>query len=216
MPVLYKFNGSAPSRAVLMLVDILKLKLEMRDVNTITGENLTPEYLKKNHLHTVPILEDEDLIIVDSHVIMTYLVTKYAEGNSLYPTDLKIKSNIDQRMYLESTILTPKIILVFNSLKQKKMAPNSDHVAAIKEAYGFLEKYLEKTSFLATNHLTLADVSCVSSIASLNCIVPIDGSFPKLKSWFEKLGKEEWFKKINSPGVAIFEKFLKEYQANAK
>lgn len=43
----------------------------------------------------------------------------------------------------------------------------------IKKAYGFTDKFLT-SSWLAGNEITLADICCLSSISSLNLILPID------------------------------------------
>lgn len=215
MPVLYKCNSSAPSRIVLMTVDILGIedKLQMRDINPMKLENVTPEFLKINHLHTVPALVDEDLILIDSHVIATYLAMKYKtpKSDQLYPMAIKLKHKVDQMLYFESTLMTPKIIAVMNTLKKGEVAPTTEQVSALKETYGFLDKFLENSPFLASSVMTLADVACISSIASLNLYVGFD-EFVNLSKWFKKLEKENWFQKINVPGVKAFGDYLKQFK----
>lgn len=215
MPVLYKCVVSAPSRIVLMTVEILGIedKLEMKDVNPLKGENVTPEFLKINHLHTIPVLVDDDLILTDSHVIATYLAAKYKTPKSeqLYPTDIKLKHKVDQMLYFQSTLMTPKIIGVMNTLKKSEVAPTNEQVSALKETYGFLDKYLENSPFLVSTTLTLADVACVSSLASLNLYVGFD-EFVNLSKWFKSLEKEEWFQKINARGVKMFAEYLKQFK----
>ncbi|XP_049880855.1 glutathione S-transferase 1-like [Pectinophora gossypiella] len=217
MSVLYKCNASAPSRAVLMTIEILKItdKLQYADVNPMLGENRKPEFLKKNPLHTVPVLDDEGFIICDSHVIMTYLTSKFAPQSSLYPSDLKIKSIVDQRMYFESTCMTPKIISGVDSLKKGLKELTEEQIAALKEVYSVLDKYLEQTPFLVTDHVTLADVSCISSLASLNLFLPIPQEFINLRLWYNRLEKEDWFQKINAPGVKSFGEKLDELKSQS-
>lgn len=198
-----------------MTVEILGIqdKLEMRDVNPMKGENVTPEFLKINHMHCVPVLVDEDLILNDSHVIATYLTLKYKTPKSeeLYPADIKLKHKVDQMLYFESTLMTPKIIAVMNTLKKGEVAPTNDQVSALKETYGFLDKYLASSPFLASATMTLADVACVSPLASLNLYVGFD-EFVNLTKWFKILEKEDWFQKINTPGVKVFGEYLKQFK----
>ena len=70
-------DGSGPVRAVLMTAEALKLKYDTQDVNILNGDTRTPEYLEKNPAHTVPIIEDDDFVLADSHAIIAYLVSKY-------------------------------------------------------------------------------------------------------------------------------------------
>lgn len=44
--VLHRAIASPPARAVLMLGDILDLKFEIKDLNIVTKEHKTPEFLK--------------------------------------------------------------------------------------------------------------------------------------------------------------------------
>lgn len=48
-----------------------------------------------------------------------------------------------------------------------------EHLEKIKAAYDFTEKFFNGP-FLAGDEVTVADICCVSSISSMNEIVPID------------------------------------------
>lgn len=99
--VLYGIDPSPPTRACLMTLKALNLEFEYRIVNPQIIEELPAGYLEKNPLHTVPILEEDGRIIVDSHVICTYLIQKYGsqKDQSLYPSDLEERLLIDQKLY---------------------------------------------------------------------------------------------------------------------
>lgn len=59
-----------------------------------------------NPKHTVPVFVDDDgFTICDSHVIMSYLVSKYGQDKSLYPTDLKKRAIVDERLHFDSSVL---------------------------------------------------------------------------------------------------------------
>lgn len=45
-PILYYVNLSPPSRAVLLLAKYLGVDLDLKVVNLLAGEHLTPEYRK--------------------------------------------------------------------------------------------------------------------------------------------------------------------------
>lgn len=105
--ILYGFDRSPPVRACIMTLEVLDLSFEYKEVDVVAREHLQPEFLKKNPLHTVPLLEDGDHFITDSHVICTYLVQKYGSEvkQNLYPKDLLERSLIDQRLYFDLGVL---------------------------------------------------------------------------------------------------------------
>lgn len=76
---LYYTELSPPVRASLLTIKALGLNVDLKPVNLMTGEHLTPEYLQKNPFHTVPTLEDGEFTIWDSHAINSYLVGKRKE-----------------------------------------------------------------------------------------------------------------------------------------
>lgn len=212
--ILHQIDGSPPSRAVLMVKELLGLKMDIKEVNTITGEQFKPEYLAKNPIHTVPLIEDGDLILADSHAIMTYLVSKYGadKKSQLYPSDFKARAIIDQRMYFEASIVFPTFRAIMESiLKHKAKGPSEDLIKKTEKVYEYLETYLEASPFLASNHITLADISAVATVTTLHLLVPINENFVKVHQWLEQLYNEDWYQKGNLPGLARIEDFMKQF-----
>nr|UEN71120.1 glutathione S transferase-E6 [Glyphodes pyloalis] len=207
--VLYTSKVSPPSRAVMMLIEILGLDITYKEVSLPRREHLTLEYRSKNPLHTIPMLEDSGFIIVDSHAIMPYLVSKYTEGSTLYPKDLKARSLVDQRLYFDATILFPRLRSVIYSLAYGKTAGVTDEQSKdIIDAYDFMEQYLQETKYIAGNILTVADLSCVATLSSLRYVVPISDKYVKIKEWWSKLQGEQWYLSRNYPGATEFGVFM--------
>lgn len=46
--VLYKSDASPPARAVMMIIDILRLAIEQKDLNPLAREQDTPDFKKVN------------------------------------------------------------------------------------------------------------------------------------------------------------------------
>lgn len=80
---------------------------QVRTVDLSKGEHLTPEFLKINPLHQIPVLVDGDCTITDSRAIACYLVNSRKEETSLYPRDPKQRALVDQRLYLDATYVAP-------------------------------------------------------------------------------------------------------------
>lgn len=54
-----------------------------------------------NPQHTVPTMEDGELVLNESRPIATYLVAKYGKCDKLYPADIVTRAVIDQRLYFD-------------------------------------------------------------------------------------------------------------------
>ena len=54
-----------------------------------------------NPQHTVPCMEDGELVLNESRPIATYLVAKYGKDDKLYPADIVTRAVIDQRLYFD-------------------------------------------------------------------------------------------------------------------
>lgn len=97
-PTLYYMAGSPPANAVLLLIKQLELDVEIKHVDFLKGEHKTPEYLKLNPAHEVPVLVDGDFVLTESRAILSYLVNSKKAGSDLYPTDPKKRARVDQRL----------------------------------------------------------------------------------------------------------------------
>ncbi|RZC41136.1 GST N domain containing protein [Asbolus verrucosus] len=104
-PILYMQSFSAPVRSVLMTAAALGIKLQQKVVDLSKQEHLTESFLKLNPQHTIPTLNDDGVVIWDSHAINAYLVGKYGKNDSLYPKDLAKRAIVDQRLHFDSGII---------------------------------------------------------------------------------------------------------------
>ncbi|KAI5635046.1 glutathione S-transferase 1 [Phthorimaea operculella] len=208
---LYSIAGSPPCRAVLMVIEALGLDVNIKLVNTIAGDQLKPEFVEKNPLHTVPLLEEDDFLLADSHAIITYLVSKYGADKRalLYPADMRVRATVDQRMYFDTGVLFGSFkTLMMSLIKEKATEVSNEMKAPIEEAYGFLEKYLERSPFVAADHVTVADIACIATVSTLNIFVPIDEKYVKIHEWWNKLKQFDWYEKGNAEGLVMIQGFI--------
>ncbi|KAJ8717507.1 hypothetical protein PYW08_005906 [Mythimna loreyi] len=212
MPVkIYKIDSSPPARVCVIVAELLKLDYTTQDVNLLTGEHLTPEYLEKNPMHTVPVLEDGDFVLADSHAIMAYLISKYGTAEiqeKLYPSDLQIRATIQQRMFFETANIIAVAREIVYNLMAGKEAPTAKQIEYMNDGYSILEKYLEKSKFVACDHFTIADLSLVAVISSTNVYVPVDPKYTKIHAWWNLLKEEDWYKNMNQPGLSQYEEWI--------
>jgi glutathione S-transferase len=189
-PTLYMIHASPPVRAVLITAKAIGLDLTEKEIDFFQGEYLKPEYLKLNPQHTVPTLVDDDGFVVwDSHAIATYLVSKYAKDDSLYPKDLKKRAIVDQRLHFESGVLFARLLRITKPIlfKGKTVIDDADRDNML-EAYQFLNSFLEGKQWVAGDFISVADYSLISSVSSIETLVPIDEEkCPNVVAWQKRL-----------------------------
>ncbi|XP_075992918.1 uncharacterized protein LOC142987865 [Anticarsia gemmatalis] len=194
-PILYKLDGSPPACAVRMLANIIGLELELKDLNWATLEHKSPEYVKLNPLGTLPVLQDGDTVLSDSHAIMIYLLSKYGGPESLYPTDLNDRARVHQALFFDTGIFFIRLkVVAIPTLFDGLPGPTPKHLADIEEAYSFVEAYLNKHTYIAGDHLTIADLSLGASAAGMQAMLPLDkDKYPRTAEWLSKLRQEPFF-----------------------
>lgn len=102
---LYFSRGSIASQACLMLIKILKIEIDLENV-----DSNDEELLEVNPVHKVPVLVHDELILTESRVILSYLVGLFKSDDSLYPIDLKKRAIVDQRLFYDAAVVYPCVM----------------------------------------------------------------------------------------------------------
>ncbi|XP_025833960.1 uncharacterized protein LOC108742618 [Agrilus planipennis] len=205
---LYFADASPPARSSILTIKALGLKnVTFKRVDLMQREQHKPEFLKLNPQHTVPTLVDEDGFTVwDSHAINTYLASKYDEKSSFYPKDLQKRAIIDQRLHFSCGTLFPRIARTFVGLLfHPEAGISQESIDEIKEAYGFLEKFLEKGKYIAGNELTVADFSLATEVVSIVYCPPSPDEFPKITAWIKRMKELPYFDEVNEKALQILQ-----------
>nr|XP_022905046.1 uncharacterized protein LOC111417096 [Onthophagus taurus] len=202
-PILYTVDPSPPCRAVYMTAKAIGIELEHKIIDILKNEQLDPSFIKINPRHTVPTLIDDNLVLTDSHAITTYLTSKYAKDDGLYPKDLAKRALIDQMLHFDSSVTFPALLNIGIPLRLKLTNDISqDKVIKVQEGYSFLEKYLDGKKWVALDYPTLADIHLVSTITSCSFFVPI-GDHPNILAWIQRAQKEDFYSE-NVKGLKDF------------
>ncbi|NP_001037197.1 glutathione S-transferase epsilon 1 [Bombyx mori] len=217
---LYKMDASPPVRAVYMVIEALSIpNVKYVDVDLLAEDHLKEEFLKLNPQHTIPMLTDDKFVIWDSHAIATYLLNKYGKGSSYYPEDPEKRALIEMRLHFDSGILYPALrendepIFFWGETTFKP-----EGLAKIKSAYDFTEKFLSDSPWIAGDDVTVADMSCVATIGSLDALLPInEKEYPKITSWLKRCSELDFYQRGNNvKGLLEFKALLKQYLSRGK
>lgn len=161
------------------------------NINSLEGEYQNVEFLKINPQHTVPTLDDNGDIVVDSHAICAYLVTKYGgdDNASLCPADAFGRAKIDNRLHFNNGTLFSRFYkLCAPIFRGSASRLDKGHFKCLLEALDIVEALLEQDTYLAGSSLTVADLCCVSTIAPIFKMLPVEKiNYPKILDWLERL-----------------------------
>ncbi|XKL65044.1 hypothetical protein PGB90_005130 [Kerria lacca] len=213
---LYYAKFSPPVRAVLFNLKMLNIHHELINVDVSKKENKSEEYLKINPLGTVPTMIDNNFVIIDSHAINKYLVNKYAKDDKLYPKDINAQSVVDQRLFFDNGVLFTalKNVMVKIVIEKTLTAVTSDIIRSFENTYGFLEKFLNSTSYIAGNHITIADLSVITTLTTLDILVPVRiEKFPFVIAYIDRCKKTfPSYSEINEEGLNMIRQLLASFQ----
>ncbi|KAH8254156.1 hypothetical protein KR032_008706 [Drosophila birchii] len=223
-PILYYDDRSPPVRSCLMLIKLLDIDVELRFVDLFKGEQFHKDFLALNPQHCVPTLVHGDLVLTDSHAILIHLAEKFDEDGSLWPKEYNQRMKVLNLLLFECSFLFRRdsdfmvcfspfafsILIEFNLIC--KPLPQSaivrqgfaqvdvtHHERKLTEAYGIMERYLEKGNYMAGEQLTLADFSLVTTLSTVNLMFPLT-RFPRLQRWFTAMQQLDAYE-ANSSGL---------------
>ncbi|KAJ6634891.1 Glutathione S-transferase 1-1 [Pseudolycoriella hygida] len=183
-PTLYHHPVSVPSRAALLTVRNLGLDVEVKVINIYTGEQNTPEYLKINPLHQVPVYADVDIVVTESRAIICYLASV---ANKFYPTDLKKRALVDSRLFFDATNSFPAIRdfarPVLRAGVKKIPQERRDVILAWLNS---IELFLGQSKWIAGDDLSIADFTFLAHVASAKAFGVSFDKFPKLNDWYNR------------------------------
>ncbi len=193
MRTLWGRANSANVMKVIWLLEELRLPYERVDVGGPFGGTDTPQYRAKNPTGLVPTLQEDDFSLWESNVILRYLAAANPGGVSVWPDEPRARARVDRWMDSEQTRLSRAQSVMFWGLV--RTPPEKRDHAAIAEAirnagaaYALIAAPLERSPFIAGEHLTLADFAWGPHVHRwLRLHIPDRPEQPSLRRWYERL-----------------------------
>lgn len=184
---LYRFALSGHCHRAELMLSLLELPYEAVDVNLPGKEHKSPEFLRRNPLGQVPVIEDGGAIIADSNAILVYLAGRYDTTGRWYPREPAASARVQQWLSIAAGPLAfgaaaARVIKVFGAPLDWERA-----ATIASDLFGQLERHLEHREFLASDHPTIADVALYSYTAH----VPEGGislaPYPAIRAWLARV-----------------------------
>ncbi|XP_015180943.1 PREDICTED: glutathione S-transferase 1-1-like isoform X1 [Polistes dominula] len=216
MPIdFYYFPLSPPCRMILLLGKAIGVHFNLKSINPLKGEQMKAEFLKINPQHTIPTIDDNNIVLWESRVIMQYLVEKYAKDDSLYPKDPKKRGKVDQMLYFDIGTLYDNIAkCYFPIFLGKRNTLDEKAVEKLEKSCDVLNAFLNDNDYVAGDNLTIADFSISTSIVMLETFEFDISRYDNVVAWYDRcktVMEKFGFEEIHAPGKQIFNEA---YRAN--
>lgn len=186
------------------------------------GDQFTPEFLKMNPNHRMPVMVDhfppgggDPMVVFESGAIMMYLAEKCGR---FFPQDLRGKYQVTQWLIWQMANQGPKSGECghFRRLGDKQ----GDQSYAVRRftdeanrLYGVLNNRLFESRYLAGDEYTIADMICYPWTVNWKGQGQDIEEFPYFKRWFEELGARPGVQRGMAVGADLSEDVTKLPQA---
>lgn len=194
--IYYDLPASPNARRVRILMAEKGLNIPTETVDMMTGENQKPEYLAKNSLGTMPLLElDDGSFLAESGAICRYLDELNPEP-PLFGRDPQERAMVEmwhRRMELE--ILVPVMAIFVHThpmwIGRVTQVPDWGEVSREKLAtrMAWLDREIEGRQYIAGDDYTVADIvgQAAFVMAKAGLKLPIPEDLKNLTDWFERV-----------------------------
>ena len=188
--ILWGRASSVNVQKVLWALEDCALPYEHKIVGGIFGGNDDPEFAALTPVRRVPVLQDGDVTLWESHAILRYL----ARG--------QVSPIADVWMEFGSTTLQPPFIgLFWQQVRMRKAEQDKallkKHIKALHEGLGILETGLAGgRTFLAGDDFSMADIAIGSLFHRIMDLHPaILDTFPKVGEWHANIATRAGYRK---------------------
>jgi len=155
-------RNSINVQKVLWCCGELDIQFERIDAGMEFGINNTPDYLSKNPNGCVPMIEDGEWVLWESHAILRYLSGVHGLG-TLWPGSPKAFADVDKWMDWFHTSFEPDLRIAFWQLirtpaeKRDMMAVDAARLRVIKTLQ-ILDAQLTGKKFIGGTTFTMGDI----------------------------------------------------------
>jgi len=194
MPILHQMQISGNCYKVRLAARQLGVRLQFKEYSLASGLTRKPEFLAKNPVGRVPMLEFEDgRCLAESGAILFHL----AEGSALIPKDPWARAKMLEWMFFEQYEHEPYVAVARRWLAyepkealEKKRASIPEWHAKGNAALAIMERHLKEHDWLAGGQYSIADIALYGYTH-----VADEGGFdlsryPAVSAWLKRVAAE--------------------------
>lgn len=178
-------------RKVVMAAQLLDVPFERIDAGREFGVVTTLDYLAKNPNAMVPLLEDGEVALWESNVIVRYLGARYGKED-FYPQDLAQRFDAERWMDWQQTTLNPAgrdafIELIRRPGGQSDAAKVQASVDAMQPLLDMMDAQLAQQAFIAGDSITMADLPLACEMHRWSGLPLVHRPRPHLDRWYQHM-----------------------------
>lgn len=217
----YSYPGSAPCRAVWMLIKALNVEVDLKEVDLLKAENKRPWFLRLNPQHTVPTLSDQGYVIWESRAIMQYLCNKYCTdaNQHFYPKEPEERGTVDRLLFFDMGTLNYAIKEYFRPRVYEGLPPDAEKENLLKQSLDYLDNLLEAVGgpYLCGEKLTIADLAILASLTELDAMGYAYKCYGDVTRWSNRLRDQlPYYKECCIKGIEMTRQRVKQVEEDLK
>jgi glutathione S-transferase len=189
---LYDYLDSGNGYKVRLLLAQLRRPYRLVELDIMTGDTRTPEFLAKNPNGRIPTLELADgTCLAESNAILWYL----ARDSSFLPPGHLAQTQVLQWMFFEQYshepyVATPRFILKHLPPDSPRRSEIPARLASARAALGVMETHLNRRPFFVGDRYSIADITLyaythVAEEAQLEL-----GPFAAVRAWLARVASQ--------------------------
>jgi glutathione S-transferase len=184
---------------VMWLVGELRLAHDHIDAGGAFGGLDTPDFLAMNPHGRVPVVQDGELTVWESHAILRYLAASHGAG-PFWSSDPAVRAQVDGWMDWSQTSLQPDFLCgVFWGFyrtpeHQRNWPAIRGALARCAGHFTKLNRLLEGRRFLLGDALTLADITAGTSLYRYFELELERPPLPEVERWYRTLQQRDAFR----------------------
>lgn len=149
------------TQRVIVLLEELDLKYDIKHIDLMKGEQKTKEFLELQPFGKVPVVKYDDRVLFESRSILRYIAKNNTENKDLYGgTDVDIWLEAESQNYNP-----PASKIVYEKVFKKWRGERADmevvkaSVEELKRVLDVYEKRLSSVPYIAGDEFSIADIS---------------------------------------------------------
>ncbi len=184
---LYSSPLSGHVHAVRLLLSMLDVEHEVINLQAAQGETRREAFLTINRFGQIPVLDHDGFVVRDSHAILVYLAKTYDPTGRWLPEEPQAAARVQE------WLATSTLDLVIGPAWARagtRFGRNLDVPAAQKRAarlLSIMDQHLAGRSWLASEHATIADLSCYPYVAMSEQGGVSREAFPQVQAWLQRV-----------------------------
>lgn len=171
-------------------------KAEFIEIDLQKGENLTPEYVARNPMKKVPVMElDDGTCIAETMAICRYFEESYPEAPTLLGNTPVEKALIEQWVrWVEFYFFMPTGMCFQHTTGYFKDRMNpikewgEECGKGVVEFMAFLDAHLAERDYICCDRLTAADINAFTTVAFARVVdIRIQPEHTNLQAWYDRI-----------------------------